>query len=145
MKQNTFPVKATARNSPLKGVLDMTSLEYLTQLKRLHDLIEEEQADLEDEREELESGSDLPTTGKEAFLKRLEILERINDKHREFYPRLQNRLKSKIHTLNIVRERNVLVLRYVDLLEWDEIAEKMHGSKDAAYGVHKRALKHLEV
>ena len=123
----------------------MTSKEYLTQVKRLHDLIEEEQADLEDEREELESDSDLPTIGKEAYLKRLEILERINDKHREFYPRLQNRLKSKIHTLNIVRERNVLVLRYVDLLEWNEVAEKMNGSKDAAYGVHKRALKHLEV
>ena len=62
----------------------MTSLEYLTQLKRLHDLIEEEQADLEDEREELESGSDLPTTGKEAFLKRLEILEKVWYNGRKF-------------------------------------------------------------
>lgn len=123
----------------------MTSKEYLTQVKRLHDLIEEEQADLDDEREELESGSDLPTIGKEAYLKRLEILERINEKHREFYPRLQNRLKSKIHTLKFVKERNVLVLRYVDLLEWNEVMKKMDATEDAAYGAHKRALKHLEV
>ena len=123
----------------------MTSKEYLTQVRRLRDLIEEEQADLEDEREELESGSDLPTIGKEDYLKRLEILERVNERHREYYPRLQNRLKSKIHELDIVRERNVLVLRYVNLLEWDEVAEKMNSSKDAAFGIHKRALKHLEV
>ena len=121
----------------------MTSREYLNQLKRLHDLMEEEESDLGEESD-LEEESGLPTNGKEAYLKRLNILEVLYQKHKEYYPKLQEKLKRGINHLKVDREREVLILRYIDLLDWDEIPKKMKCSKDAAYGVHKRALKHLE-
>lgn len=121
----------------------MTSREFLTQLKRLHDLMKEEEADLEDEREEI--ASDLPANGKEGYLKRVEILERVHEKHKAFYPVLRNRIGRTILTLTNKREQQVLILRYLDLLEWDEIAYRMDGTTDAVWGVHKRALKHLIV
>lgn len=121
----------------------MTSREYLTQLKRLKELLDEEESDLDDEKEEAES--DLPDKGKEGYLKRVEILERVYNRHKEIYPKMKERIRRKILTLKNEREQEVLILRYVDLLEWDEIAKKEHTTPDTVFGLHKRALKKLIV
>ena len=121
----------------------MTSREYLTQLKRLRDLMEEEQADLDDEREEAET--DLPVDGKEGYLKRIEILERVYERHKEIYPKMKERIRRKILTLKNKRERAVLIMRYVDLLEWDQIAKNEYTTQDAVFALHQRALKKLIV
>lgn len=120
----------------------MTSREYLNQVKRLHDLMEEEQSDLKDETNLEES--ELPTNGKEAFQTRLNYLNQLYQKHKEYFPKLQEKVKRKINLLKVEREREVLILRYVDLLDWEKIPKKMDCSDDAVFSVHRRAVKHLE-
>ena len=120
----------------------MTSREYLTQVKRLHDLIQEEESDLDD-FSDLEEEPEGTANGKEAYLKRVQVLNDLYQKHKEVYPKMQERIRRKISGLKIDRERQVLTLRYLDLLEWDDVAYQMDGTNDAAWGVHKRALKHF--
>ena len=121
----------------------MTSREYLNQVKRLHDLMEEEESDMKDQKE-LEEDSDLPANGKEAYQRRVGYLERLYQKHKEYFPKLQEKVKRKINLLRVEREREVLILRYVDLLDWEKIPKKMDCSDDAVFSVHRRAVKHLE-
>ena len=120
----------------------MNSREYLTQLKRLHDLMEEEESDLDD-LSDLEDEPEGTANGKEAYLKRVQVLDDLYQKHKEVYPKLQERIRRKISGLKVEREQQVLTLRYLDLLEWDDVAYRMDGTKDAVWGVHKRALKHF--
>lgn len=56
------------------------------------------------------------------------------------YIELSERIIGQINDLGDVRASEILYLRYVDLMRWEEIAVKMHMGIRGVYKAHGRAL-----
>ena len=58
---------------------------------------------------------------------------------------LKNEIKNIIDRVERDEYRQLLELRYISLLRWEDIADTMHFSLRWVYISHKRAIKYIEV
>lgn len=133
----------------------MTPKEHLSQVKRIHDLIQ----DIRGEIRMLQIQADgltgmsfdkelvqtsLTDTGLE---NQIILIEQKQNRLKELekdYTRIRNDVEKRIDKLTVEGERDVLKYRYLKFLEWSVIFVRMGKSQDAVYGLHKRALNHYK-
>lgn len=132
----------------------MTAKKYLNQIRWLTIEIESRRETLLRIREEtygLTSGMNGPvvdTSGnssktERAAIKLQEAAERLEKTiiRRE---KLREKIEADIGKLTDPAERSVLILRYIELLSWDEIGERMNYARRTAQRIHGRALGSIE-
>ena len=133
----------------------MTPKEHLSQVKRIHDLIQ----DIRGEIRMLQIQADgltgmsfdkelvqtsLTDTGLENQIILIEQKQnRLKELERD-YQRIKADVEQRIAKLTIDGERDVLKFRYLMFLEWSAIFIRMNKSQDAVYSLHKRALNHYK-
>lgn len=59
--------------------------------------------------------------------------------------KLCKEITDKIEWMEDEDEKDVLVYRYIKLLKWDDICEKMHCSLQHTHRIHKKALKNFKM
>ena len=131
----------------------MTPKEFLNQPRVLRDLIK----DQENELKMLEAGADGMTgisfdkepvkvsivqSGTEEYLVRIENLKQSIDKNKRKYTKVYHEVYFKIHNLTNERERKILLMRYIEFKEWEEIFP-LFETQDVVYSLHKRALNRI--
>lgn len=133
----------------------MTPKEHLSQVKRIHDLIQ----DIRDEIRMLEIQRDgltgmsfdkelVQTSLTDAGLEnQIILIEQKQNRVKELeqdYNRIREDVEKRIEKLTIEGERDVLKYRYLMFLEWPDIFSRMNKTQDAVYALHKRALNHYK-
>lgn len=131
----------------------MTPKEHLSQVKRIHDLIEDTESEikmLNSTRDGLTGMSfdkelvqtSLTDTGLENQIILIEQKQSRLAELKRDYDRIREDVRNRIDKLTVDGERNVLQYRYLDFLEWSDICHVMQKTQDAVYSLHKRGLQH---
>ena len=131
----------------------MTPKEHLSRVKRIHDLIQDIEAEikmLNSTRDGLTGMSfdkelvqtSLTDTGLENQIILIEQKEDRLKELRKEYKLIRADAEQRIDKLKVEGERKVLKLRYLEFKEWSDICEEMQKTQDAVYSLHKRALNH---
>ena len=131
----------------------MTPKEHLSRVKRIHDLIQDIEAEikmLNSTRDGLTGMSfdkelvqtSLTDTGLENQIILIEQKEDRLKELRKEYQIVRADVSSRIERLKLEQEQKVLKLRYLEFKEWSDICEEMQKTQDAVYSLHKRALNH---
>lgn len=137
----------------MKAGVEMTPKEHLSQVKRIHDLIEDIKSEikmLKIQRDGLTGMSydkelvqtSLTDTGLENQIILIEQKQsRLAELERD-YDRIREDVRKRIDRIQLETERNVLEYRYLRFLEWSDICNVMQKTQDSVYSLHKRALQH---
>ena len=135
----------------------MTAKEYLQQAYRLNELIssdEREKAALQELLTSLPSqdtSKDIVASSKDNSASFTKIVEKIADLDAQINKEIDRLVDLKSEIRNVINavpdndEKLCLRLRYIELLNWEQVAEKMNYSTIHATRIHGTALKHIKI
>ena len=134
----------------------MTPKEHLMRVKRCYDLIQDTESEIKMLKIQLDGMSgmrydkervqtSLYDTGIENVIILIEQKEnRLIDMKKE-YLKIRASVTDRIMKIRNERERKVLILRYLDFKEWEQVFQEIDGTPDVVFSLHRRALNHYKV
>lgn len=134
----------------------MTAKQFLQQAYRLNEKIESHTRELEQLRRlslslpKMDMSKDIVSCSKKQDASYVEIIEKIVELENQITAEIDDYVdfKTQIHNaINSVEKPNenlVLRYRYIEMMSWDEIAEKMNYSNKQIRRIHYEALKSLK-
>ena len=133
----------------------MTPKEDLMRVKRYYDLIHDTESEIKmlqiqkDGMSGMRYDKDrvqtsLYDTGLENLIIQIEQKSNRLIDLKEEYLKIRASVTDRIMKIRNERERKVLILRYLDFKEWEQVFQEMDGTPDIVFSLHKRALNHYK-
>ena len=135
----------------------MNAKEYLNKLIRFKDKITkmQELADYFEHKMQSPSGGSICVIGNDSsashesnnikYLCKLDEQNRKIDKAKEEYKKLEIEIISLVNKLEDERQKEIILMRYVEQNSWDEINSLLYISRAQIFREHNRALEELDV